>query len=178
MFNKHEIAKQRRKDAVAATVKALWKNSLVRKLKDNLWDEKLAAALAWDRVVELEEVTQGDALALQHASDAAETVSATGDDLFARGCELSHDLQDKEWDLQEKKARAAEKARASSKLAQDARKVAEECDGEVKTCAKLLKVAQAAYVVADRVATRLNDEAAAAEDRVAETVQGLSLIHI
>ena len=156
MSDKHDIAQKLRKKAAAATAKAFWKKSVVRKLEEEvMWNDRLEEALAWDRVWELEDIAEEHALALQHATDAAETVRATGDDLLARGCELSQEMRDEEWAVQEDEARAAQNARASIKMVEDARKVASECEREVKRCARLLEVAEAAYDAADRVAARL-----------------------
>lgn len=142
----------------------------VRRLTHLLRGEQVEADTAWERVFVAQEKADESHAAFQRARDATKALFAAGDDLLARGDELTMEMEMKEWDSQEMEAQAQEKAKASSELAKEARRVAKQHDGEVAHTESILQKVEAHYASAQRVAALYEQKPSRNGDRVAEGV--------
>lgn len=169
-MNKGQVDDEMERRARVTAAKVQKRAANVLKLKDLLRGEQVEADTAWERAFVAEVNADESHATFQRARDATKALFAAGDDLLARGCELTMQMEIREWDSQQMEAKAQKNANASSELAKEARRVAKQHDGEVAHTESILQKVEAHYASAQRVAAQYEQKPSRNGDRVAEGV--------
>lgn len=164
LYDVHENLKRA---AAAAARRASRKSNTVNGLNDVLSCEAFEEVMARRRACRLRDAAENYEVALKQADYKLKIALAGNADFVARGGTMSQEMDDEELYAYQQRGRAAKAAGASWQLVQEALLVLEDCEKTVDTSTSIVRKAEAACIVAGRVAAHLQDKA----DRAGEALR-------